>query len=154
MHKLKGNARVGVPFFCGGALGSGRTEASAPTDDKELCASPGAGRCGHRPLRNPIGKHSVGADAHIGPVVPVSLLCVGQGRARPYGELQGAWKNGRGRTPPLRRVTRGAAKRAVEDAGPYGCVARGAGNEKRPAWAGRRIPYAFQLSVRWRHSSS
>ena len=26
-----------------------------------------AGRCGHRPLRNPIGKPSVGADAHIGP---------------------------------------------------------------------------------------
>ena len=59
-------------------MGSGRTEASAPTDDKELCASPGAGRCGHRPLRNPIGKHPVGADAHIGPVVPASLLCVGR----------------------------------------------------------------------------
>ena len=28
------------------------------------------------------------------------------------------------------------------------------GNGKRPAWAGRGIPYAFQLSVRWRHSSS
>ena len=27
-----------------------------------------AARCGHRPLRNPIGKHSVGADAYIGPL--------------------------------------------------------------------------------------
>ena len=26
-----------------------------------------AGRRGRRPLRNPIGKHSVGADAYIGP---------------------------------------------------------------------------------------
>ena len=29
----------------------GRTEASAPTDDKEICASPGAGRCGERTER-------------------------------------------------------------------------------------------------------
>ena len=50
-------------FFCkgcrgfptvrrGGALPLPRATARvAPTDDKEICASPGAGRCGHRPLR-------------------------------------------------------------------------------------------------------
>ena len=31
------------------------------------------GRCGHRPLRNSIGKQSVGADAHIGP--PHRISC-------------------------------------------------------------------------------
>ena len=47
---------------------------------------------------------------------------------RPYGQL-GGWYGGtagRCRHRPLRRVTRGAAKRAVGDAGPYGCVARSA----------------------------
>ena len=33
---------------------------------------------------------------------------------------------GRGRPPPLRSVTRGAAKRGVEDAAPYGCIIDGA----------------------------
>ena len=32
-----------------------------------------AGRCGHRPLRNLIRKHSVGADAYIGP--PHRISC-------------------------------------------------------------------------------
>ena len=33
-----------------------------------------AGRCGHRPLRNPIGKSSVGADAYIVPPLPAIKL--------------------------------------------------------------------------------
>ena len=45
-----------------------------------------AGRCGHRPLRSVYRQDFVGGDAHIAP--------------RP---LQGARKNGRGRTPPLRK---------------------------------------------------
>ena len=47
---------------------------------------PGSGRCGHRPLRSVYRQDFVGGDAHIAP--------------RP---LQGARKNGRGRTPPLRK---------------------------------------------------
>ena len=40
-------------FYKGrGGMSGGRTESFAPTDDKEICASPGAGRCGHRPLRD------------------------------------------------------------------------------------------------------
>ena len=77
-----------------------------------------------------------------GPVrpVPITQRLVGQGPCalpgcgtkpgggvrvpRPTEGLQGARKNGRGRTPSLRRVTWGAVKRGVGDAGPYGRFAR------------------------------
>ena len=55
----------------------------------------GAGRCRHRPLRKRI------------------LWCVGEGLCPSHG---------RGRTPPLRRVTRSAVKRGVEDAAPYDII--------------------------------
>jgi len=50
---------------------------------------------GHRPLRNRI------------------MGCVGEGLCPSHG---------RGRTPPLRRVTRSAVKRGVEDAAPYDII--------------------------------
>ena len=94
----------------------GRAEASAPTEaiqevrlarrrvreprpygGYKSCGT--AGRCGHRPLRNRI------------------MGCVGEGLCPSHG---------RGRTPPLRRVTRSAVKRGVEDAAPYGGVTRSA----------------------------
>ena len=47
--------------------------------------------------------------------------------ADPYGSVTGRASGiGRGRTPPLRRVTRGTVKRGVEDAAPYGGVTRSA----------------------------
>ena len=52
-HRTSCNAFVGAGFY------PARSSASLVTD---------AGRCGHRPLRNPIGKPSVGADAYIGPL--------------------------------------------------------------------------------------
>ena len=45
----------------------GRTEASAPTDDKEICASPGAGRCRHRPLRKRNKRCNGRATARVAP---------------------------------------------------------------------------------------
>ena len=60
---------------------------------QEVRYKPGTGRPGGRPLRTAIGRHSVGDDAHIVPVAPASLLCVGRGgpvavpkiSALPYG---------------------------------------------------------------------
>ena len=54
-----------------------------------------AGRCGHRPLRNRI------------------MGCVGEGLCPSHG---------RGRTPPLRRVTRSAVGRVVREADPYDII--------------------------------
>ena len=54
----------------------------------------GAGRRGRRPLRSSIGKHSVGADAYIGP--PHRTPC------NPSVGATLAVARGRGRAPPLR----------------------------------------------------
>ena len=50
---IPNNVSVGAGFY------PARSSAPLVTD---------AGRCGHRPLQNPIGKPSVGADAYIGPL--------------------------------------------------------------------------------------
>ena len=52
VYRTPCNPSVGAGFY------PARSSALLVTD---------AGRCGHRPLRNPIGKHSVGADASVRP---------------------------------------------------------------------------------------
>ena len=52
-----------------------------PGRPARTCTAPlvtDAGRCGHRPLRNPIGKPSVGADAPVRP--PISYCTHGKAR--------------------------------------------------------------------------
>ncbi len=88
-------------------MSGGRTEASAPTDDKKCCKT---GRRGRRPLR--IGCKGCGG--------------AGDRKGRPYGGLQGVRGSGRPRGSPLRRVARSACVRADVGIGPYGSVSRGA----------------------------
>ena len=96
----------------------GRTEASAPTDDKEICASPGAGRCGERTERCRWQKkrgERVAAVKISGvrrkaawkfwapqqdhrPLRKCILRCVGEGLCPSHG---------RGKTPPLRKRYKG-----------------------------------------------
>ena len=98
-----------------------------------------AGRCRHRPLRRVTrgaAKRAVGdagpygriiggvvgrADVGIGPYESVTRNAVqgsaGDRKGRPYGGLQVVQGAGRCGHRPLRRVTRGAAKRAVGGCG-------------------------------------
>ena len=129
--------------FLQGMRYGGRTEASVPTEGSEKCGK--AGRCGHRPLRRVERGAAKRAVGEIGEALPVAEEASRFRGSAPIGghnsgrESVGTtvgnrrplrthywWCGGTGRCRhrPLRRVTRGAAKRAVGDAGPYGRFAR------------------------------
>ena len=73
------------------------------------------------PCQPPLGKRAEGtgeADCHS--------QCAHWPRNDTVNKRCGANTEGGQRRPPLRSVTRGAAKRGVEDAAPYGCIIDGA----------------------------
>ena len=72
VYRTPCNPSVGAGFY------PARSSALLVTD---------AGRCGHRPLRNPIGKHSVGADASVRPSIPYRTPCKNPVIAKPVRTL-------------------------------------------------------------------
>ena len=83
-----------------GASGTSRT----PSPTGALLGDVRTGRCGHRPLQK---------TCRAGPVCPA---------------VGGAERVGRRHTwvPPYRGISKGAVKRGVGDADPYGCITNGA----------------------------
>ena len=83
----------------------GRTEASAPTDDKEICTSPGTGRCGEQTERCRWQRKRSER------VAAVKISSVRRKAAQKF------WAPQQGHRP-LRRVTRGTVGRATARVAP------------------------------------
>ena len=153
------------PFLWGGALGSGRTEASAPTEGYKGCGK--TGRRGRQPLRRVTRsavQRGIPQTRRCRVSFPYAGESLGRGCGCPCCGAQNFCAALRRTLEILTAATRSPRflchwQRSVRSPRALCAPAMTAffheeGNEKRPAWAGRGIPYAFQLSVRWRHSSS
>ena len=94
----------------------------APTEGYKGCRGERNPPVTASPCQPPLGKRAEGtgeADCHS--------QCAHWPRNDTVNKRCGANTEGGQRRPPLRSVTRGAAKRGVEDAAPYGCISEGAG---------------------------